>query len=190
MKALLTLAKLLGVLLLCSFFASGCATGPRYSYTPQPDSANVEGFRPKQGPEDGSCGIMITRVDGLVANFEASKPGYNWPFHQEPLFLSPGIHTISLDIAESDVEAVYSGSSSGGIIDVASSSGNQPTITAVFAAKHTYRFTANLAGSYIDLTLWDETSGPSSRSEVQSWSLNSNSEYSETHNPYRKNGNH
>jgi len=177
----MTIAKLLGVLLLCAFFVSGCATGPRYSYSQQPDSANVEGFSRMQGPEDGNCVIAIVRVDGTIANFDASLPGYIWPAHQERLFLSPGMHTLSLDISQIRSEDVSSGSSAERIKGVSSVS-NKPTVTTVFEAKHIYRFSANWAGgnsSFIYLTLWDETSGPGSRSEVQSWRLDSNYEYSE-----------
>ena len=140
----------------------------------------MDGFgAPNQGAEYGSCIIDILRMDGLVANFQASHPGPSWPLHQPHLYLAPGMHTLDLDISEIDVMyGEHSGNSAGITGTVAS--GSNPTITVEFKAKHIYRLGGYLSGGTIDLVLWDETSGPATRSRVEEWTLDSNSNHSDS----------
>ena len=101
MKLVLTL-----VLIILSLVSGGCATGPKYVNARQQDSACIAGITGRfQGSEDGSCDVRVTFVDDLGANFKASCPGVHWPlfaYSTKPLYLSPGKHTIMLDIWEMD----------------------------------------------------------------------------------------
>ena len=173
---------LLVIVTIYGLLCGGCATGPRYTYTQQKDSASVAGPRvPDQGREDGTCYINIKKVDGLTANFPTSNPGSNRFFYSatKRLYLSPGQHRFILDISE--INSDYGGVGHGavGIVDTVVS-GSAPTITVELKANHIYRFAAFLAGGTIELILWDETGGAKTRSEVANWTLDSNSNYSDS----------
>jgi hypothetical protein len=165
------------VLLFC-----GCAMfGPKYIYTQQQDSPSLGGpIGPRQGWEYGLYQIVVTRVDGLRANFMASSPGLNWLLvdTKTKLYLAPGMHNITLDI--SDTESQY-GDTGGGATGVVGTvvSGATPVVTAEFKANHIYRFTAGAGMSKIELVLWDETEGTAKRSIVTNWMLDSDSNHSE-----------
>jgi hypothetical protein len=129
----------------------------------------------------GNCCVAITQVDGLTAYFDASRPGANWSFTvpSHPLYLAPGRHALTLDIAEVDEVIGVTGRDVGAV--GAFASGSRPTLTAEFVANHVYRLTARLSGdgSAIDVTLWDETGGAAARSQVANWTVDSNRGYSE-----------
>jgi len=170
-----------GVLAAFGLLFGGCATGPRFEYTEQKDSARIEPpIKPVQRIEQyGSCSIQITRVDGLVASFDASRPGANWvPGGNRPLYVSPGKHTITLDIGQIDEVYGKTGRNDVGVVG-AYAAGSRPTLTVEFAPNHAYRFTANLNGTVIDVTLWEETAGTSPRVAAATWRLDSNRGYSE-----------
>lgn len=175
----------LSCLIAFSLLSVGCATGPRYEYVEQKDSARIAGLiTPFQSVADyGSCGVVIFLVDGLVADFVASCPGGpNWFVSKQPLYLAPGKHELLLDISEIDAE--YGATGRRGVGDVGDFvSENKLTLTIQFAPSRIYRFTANLSADKktIDVTLWDETSGTTARSAIQKWTVDSNTGY--TRNP-------
>lgn len=174
---------LLAIVTTYGLLCCGCATGPRYTYTQQKDSASVSGpITPFQNRDNGTCSIRIVQVDGLTANFDASSPGINWPTSKKSLYLEPGKHVLALDIGEIDTETGDTGHGASGITG-AVASGSTPTINVEFKANHTYRFAAYLVRGWIDLTLWDETDGAKTRSEVANWTFDSNSNYSDSSAP-------
>ena len=167
---------LCGITTIVGLFYGACATGPKYTYTQQKDSASIEGPKaPRQGAEDGSCIIRIIKMDGLVTSFMASEPGLNWAFYSASrLYLTPGKHEVTLDISDS---REVDGASDGFAIVGDYSADAAPTIAVNFAGNHTYRFAATWAGSVILLTLWDETAGFAKRVQAGSWTFDSNSSY-------------
>jgi len=172
----------LGALTMLAALAAGCATGPTYTYAQQKDSASVEGaIAPIQRTVDyGSCSIQIIRIDGFSANFDASRPGANWSFTvpSHPLYLAPGKHAITLDIAEVDTDIGEIGHGRIGTVGELDT-GSQPILSVELAASHVYRFTANLGGSAINVSLWDETGGTAGRFLVASWTVDSSGSYLE-----------
>jgi hypothetical protein len=162
-------------------FCAGCASGPKYGYAQQKDSASIEGpVVPVQSKAYGDCVIHITTIDGLVTAFTASMPGLAWPGYGRPLYLSPGGHMLVLDVGETDEEIGNVGGGRTGAVGW-STAGAKPTVTATFVANHIYRFTANIdpSGKSIDLTLWDETGGSATRSRVANWTVNADGAYTE-----------
>ena len=180
----------LGALTMLAALAAGCATGPKYEYTQHEDSASVEGpgGQNRLLGNNGSCSITITKVDGFNSDFIASCPGVGWPFFtgKERLYLTPDQHTLKLNITETESQYGDTGHGATGLTGTVAS-GSTPTITVELKANHIYRFAAFLAGSTIDLALWDETSGPAARSRVANWTFDSNSNYSGSSSP---SGNH
>jgi len=176
---------LFGALVVFSFLSGGCATGPRYQSTEHSDSARIEGpVTPIQNSENGSCSIDIAEVDGLISGFTASLPGLNWFIPRTQLYVAPGKHTLKVNISEIDTEYGNVGHGRTGAIGD-STAGGRPTITVEFAANHVYRLAAYLRGSTIELILWDETAGVASRFRAESWTMDSNSSYSENIPPVR-----
>jgi hypothetical protein len=169
---------------------AGCVTGPRYQYQAQSNSAQIEG--PVNTFQDlskyGTCGVNISKIDGLVAGFEASAPGFHLFGNGKLLYLAPGKHDLLLAVYQMDTEYgdVGRGGSTVPVGDF--TYGNHPLVTGQFVANHIYRFTANLSSSHnvIDLTLWDETSGVGGRSLVNKWTIDSNAGYSESAAPIHK----
>ena len=162
-------------------FCAGCVSGPKYEYAQQKDSAIIEGpVGPVQGKAYGDCHIHIISVDGLISTFEASSPGLTWPDYGFRLFLSPGRHTLVLDVEETDEEVGNVGGSRTGAVGWFTA-GAKPTVTATFVASHVYRFTASIDPSdrFIALTLWDETGGSATRSRVTDWTVNADGAYTE-----------
>ena len=183
MQAISKVRILWGAVVAFGLLSGGCANGPRYEYIKQGDSARIEApIKPVQhAAQYGSCYVEITQIDGLGANFVASRPGVNWiPGGSDPLYLAPGKHAVTLDIGQIDEVLGETGRGHTGIAG-AFAAGSRPTLTREFAAKHVYRFTASLSGdgSAIDVTLWDESGGFSKRSRVASWRVDSNRGYSE-----------
>jgi hypothetical protein len=182
MQTVTRMCVLAGVVTASVVIFAGCATGPRYEYAERQDSASLEGpVGPNQGWENGRCQIVIYKLDGLNVNFMASRPGLNWPFvdTKKQLYLAPGAHKIALDISEIEGQYGNTGQGATGLTGTVAS-GSNPTITAVFATRHVYRFAAYLNGGSIGLILWDETGGPTTRSRVANWSFDGISNYSES----------
>jgi hypothetical protein len=177
------LLSIVGVFCILVF---GCATGPKYTYVEQKDSAQIEApVKPVQSTAQyGSCYLKITQIDTFVINFVASRPGSNWlPGGDKPLYLAPGKHALSLDIAQVDEVIGTTGRDVGVVGAYASES--RPTLAIVFLANHAYRLTGNLGGSTILISLWDETGGTAARHLVTSWTVDSNRGYSENVAPVR-----
>ena len=124
--------------------------------------------------------VEITQVDGFGTAFTASGPGMNWPFYAgaKPLYLAPGQHTLGLKVGEIDENIGNVGGGKVGTVG-AYAAAAKPKVTATFVANHVYRFTANLEGGAIEVTLWDETSGAKTRTRIGSWTADSNGGYSE-----------
>jgi hypothetical protein len=181
-------AHLISVIpLTVSLLVGGCVTGPKYEYVQKKDSARIEPpVKPVQHiARYGSCSIVMTRIDGLGAHFEASSPGVNWaPGGDDPLYVAPGSHALMLNVEEIDEVYGVNGRNIGAV--GASVAASQPTLTAEFLANHVYRLTADLNGGTIEVTLWDETAGSSARSEVAIWTLDSNRNYTEDRPPVQK----
>jgi hypothetical protein len=176
------MAAILGVVTTAILLCDGCVVGPKYNYAQQRDSAIVEGpVVPIQGPENGSCNVIISKIDGLADSFTASGKGLNWPVFEfvKPLYLAPGKHALVLSISE--IDETYGNVGHGETGEIAAyTSGSKPTINVEFAANHVYRIGANLEGGAIVIVLWDETGGPKTRSRVATWTVDSNGEYSES----------
>jgi hypothetical protein len=174
------------VILLCaaatfSLICAGCVIGPKYGYTRQVDSASMEGpVVPRQGLEYGSCYVEIVRIDGLGDNFTVNRPGLNWPFYgsKNRLYFAPGIHSLTLSIGEVDETYGNVGGGSVGVVG-AYSAGATSTINVEFTASHVYRIGANLEGSVIKITLWDETDGAATRFSSATWTVKSGGAYVE-----------
>ena len=166
-----------GIALSCA----GCVSGPKYEYAQQKDSAIIEGpVGPVQGKAYGDCHIHIIAVDGLISTFDASSPGLTLLLSSKPLYLSPGEHTLVLNVFETDEDVGNLGGGRTGAVGW-STAGAKSTVTAIFVANHMYRFTASIdpSGRFIALTLWDETGGSARRSRVTDWTLNANGAYTE-----------
>jgi len=159
----------------------GCVSGPKYDYARQVDSASVVGpVVPVQGSEYGSCYVEIVQVDGLGDNFTASGPGLNWPFYNanKRLYLAPGKHTLALSIGE--IDETYGNVGRGSVGEVgADTASATPSINVDLVASHVYRIGANLEGSVIKISLWDETNGAATRFSVATWTVNSGGVYME-----------
>ena len=179
-QAVTKIAVIFGIVATVILLCDGCVVGPKYNYAQQRDSAVLEGpAGPIQGPEDGSCSIMISQLDGMADGFTASHRGLNWPVSalKKPLYIAPGKHALVLTI--SDIDEVYGNVGHGEVGETgAYTSGAKPTVTVDFAANHVYRIGANLEGGAIVIVLWDETDGPKTRSRVATWTVDSNGGYS------------
>jgi hypothetical protein len=166
--------------LLCA----GCFTGPKYDYTRQVDSANIVGAAVSlQGIDNGNCGVVLGKIDGMATNFTVSEAGYysalshifNIP---DRLYLAPGKHSLDLAISDSDEYYGNVGHGETGLVGTDSASAT-PTINVDLLASHVYRIGANWKGSVINITLWDETDGAVKRKSAATWTVSSNGAYTE-----------
>ena len=173
------------LLILTAFFllCAGCVVGPKYENAERPGCARIVGpVVSSAKSEGGTCHIIVAKIDGLNDKFTASSPGVPWLnglYSKTPLYLSPGRHLLTLDIS-SDVESFYGNAGGSNTGETGTYvAGSQSNIAVSFAADHVYRFTADLAGNVILLTLWDETDGTTTPSVAQKWSLSVRGVYSE-----------
>ena len=177
-KASVPSSFLAAFILLCG----GCVVGPKYNYTRQVDSASVEGpVVPWQGLQYGSCYVEIVRIDGLGYNFTVNRAGMNWPIYNtnKRLYLAPGKHSLGLNIGE--IDETYGNVGKGSVGEVgAYTAAATPIINVDLVASHVYRIGANLEGSVIKITLWDETNGAATRVSVTTWTVNSGGAYMES----------
>jgi hypothetical protein len=168
------LALPIGLILTCSF--GGCATGPKWTHTPQANDAIImdpAAVENGLGSSYGDSNVLIEKINGLTANFAASQMGLNWPFFGEgkhPLYLSPGKHQLVLNFYWShEVDTQHVGKKTVHTdIDI-DSAGKDLTVDASFSPGRKYRLTAWHVGEYFEVTLWDETNGHEKRQQVQMW---------------------
>ncbi|HTQ30282.1 MAG TPA: hypothetical protein VMI53_03645, partial [Opitutaceae bacterium] len=154
------------------------ATGPKYAYTEQKDSASVGvGQTLKiagifRSPYAGKADVSIDQIDGLEVGFPSgifnldqqsqlwAKAGKVW--------ISPGKHALALTFSqltpdETSGPFTFTGSY---------------TVDAEFAADRMYRFTASSYEDLCCINLWDETGGPATRSCSGSWVFRGQQTYS------------
>ena len=171
-------------------FCAGCATASPYNYSEQKRFRDLSGcrFTCANFSSEGNCKIDILRVDEFSANFPAGSPNTpSWIYEKKPLYLSPGKHTLVLNIARLEV---FYGDTGGGLtgVKLAPSSPvrsqrsprNFPQVTYI-------DLPPILNGASIDLTLWDETGAPAISTRAARWTLASNANYSDSAAPT---GNH
>jgi len=164
-----------------SLLLAGCASGPRYSYTQAPDSARILAYNaPSPFPNDTSCYITVTKLDGRRLAFSASIPGLRRLLGKpsEPLYLSPGTHTMTLDLSEID-NVIGPNSDASGIV-ATDSSGGTKVIVFAFLRGHVYRMAGHLSGGAFDITLWDESDGAATRKVAGEWQMPSNTNHSDS----------
>ena len=170
-----------GILVSAILPMGGCATGPKYDDGGRADSAGLEGpVAPTQTPEDGSCTVVLMRIDGMAANFTVSHLGLNWPMFEglKPIAIAPGKHSLLLNIT--DIDEVYGNIGHGTIGETgAYTTASNPTIGVNLAASHIYRIGANLKSNVITVTLWDETGGIAGRPIVATWAVKGDGVYME-----------
>jgi hypothetical protein len=188
-------AILSGIVTIFGLFFSGCATGPKYLYTEQKDSASVgvgpapdaavasapktwsEFWSKLRSPDPIEATVGIQQVDGLSlgSSFFDSSPK-QYLDKAGNISMSPGNHTLVLTFnhSDSDTESNADGSSTETTTDISA----MGTVNVEFAANHIYRLEAFLSGSVFSVTLWDDTGGPSERSRAGYWMFTGRETYS------------
>ena len=143
-------------LFFCSIFGllcQGCASGPKYAYTAQRDSAVVS-----VAPSDNAR-VFLEHIDGFAApirmQFGLSSGTYLF-------YLSPGLHKIELSLDSTSTVT-------NGIHSFEFTAGGGGTIEYNFMANGNYHMTAYYGTTTFYVTPWDDTTG--SAVKVGNWSF-------------------
>jgi hypothetical protein len=152
---------LLGIATIFGLFCSGCATGPKYLYTEQKDSASI-GVGQTQPPGyypayQGTTEVYITQIDGLGLGYGTSFTSLNGVIsnlifdpnnHQQmQAWVAPGEHTLSLrfydDSRTVSTDVWNDQTLSTDTVVTATIVRATGVVFAEFAANHTYRLVAS-----------------------------------------------